>query len=217
MSTEPEAVEEAQDDLFTEEKSGNFTDPIDVLAEDAPDIEVSVIDDTPEEDRNRPPRGEVSENVDEDIPGLSERVKSRMDTLRYEFHNERRDKETALRENNEAVRYAQNVQSENKALKDQLSNSRRLLYDQVSAKNDVELDAAKSAMPTLLPMRSRRSRGCTRNGPITMWRCRMVMKSRRQARSFRSSSSNSMCRRLIRRRSLGYRKTHGSKDRALSS
>ena len=144
MSIEPEAAKEAQDDLFTEEKSGNFTDPIDVLAEDAPDIEVSVIDDTPEEDRNRPPRGEVSENLDEDIPGLSERVKSRMDTLRYEFHNERRDKETALRENNEAVRYAQNVQSENKALKDQLSNSRRLLYDQVSAKNDVELDAAKS-------------------------------------------------------------------------
>ena len=144
MSIEPEAVEEAQDDLFTEEKSGNFTDPIDVLAEDAPDIEVSVIDDTPEEDRNRPPRGDVSENLDEDIPGLSERVKSRMDTLRYEFHNERRDKETALRENNEAVRYAQNVQSENKALKDQLSNSRRLLYDQVSAKNDVELDAAKA-------------------------------------------------------------------------
>ena len=142
MSIEPEAVEEAQDDLFTEERSPNFTDPIDVLAEDAPDIEVSVIDDTPEEDRNRPPRGDVSENLDEDIPGLSERVKSRMDTLRYEFHNERRDKETALRENNEAVRYAQNVQSENKALKDQLSNSRRLLYDQVSAKNDVELDAA---------------------------------------------------------------------------
>ena len=144
MSIEPEAVEEAQDDLFTEEKSGNFTDPIDVLAEDAPDIEVSVIDDTPEEDRNRPPRGDVSENLDEDIPGLSERVKSRMDPLRYEFHNARRDKETALRENNEAVRYAQNVQSENKALKDQLSNSRRLLYDQVSAKNDVELDAAKA-------------------------------------------------------------------------
>jgi len=142
MSIEPEVAEEAQDDLFTEERSPNFTDPIDVLAEDAPDIEVSVIDDTPEEDRNRPPRGDVSENLDEDIPGLSERVKSRMDTLRYEFHNERRDKETALRENNEAVRYAQNVQSENKALKDQLSNSRRLLYDQVSAKNDVELDAA---------------------------------------------------------------------------
>ena len=144
MSIEPEVAEESQDDLFTEERSPNFTDPIDVLAEDAPDIEVSVIDDTPEEDRNRPPRGEVSENLDEDIPGLSERVKSRMDTLRYEFHNERRDKETALRENNEAVRYAQNVQTENKALKDQLSNSRRLLYDQVSAKNDVELDAAKS-------------------------------------------------------------------------
>ncbi|MDP6495673.1 MAG: hypothetical protein QGI09_09730, partial [Dehalococcoidia bacterium] len=98
---------------------------------------------TPEEDRNRPPRGEVSGDLEEDIPGLSERVKTRFDTLRYEFHNERREKETAQRENNEAVRYAQNVQEENKALKGQLSNSRRLLYDQVSAKNDVELDAAK--------------------------------------------------------------------------
>jgi len=143
MSAGSKAAEEGQDDLFTEETSGNFTDPIDVLSEDAPDIEVSVVDDTPEEDRNRPPRGEGAEDVEEDIPGMSERVKSRMDTLRYEFHNERRDKETALRENNEAVRYAQNVQTENKTLKDQLSNSRRLLYDQVSAKSDVEIDAAK--------------------------------------------------------------------------
>ena len=143
MSAGSRADEEAQDDLFVEETSGNFTDPIDVLSEDASDIEVSVVDDTPEEDRNRPPRGDVAEDVEEDIPGMSERVKSRMDTLRYEFHNERRDKETALRENNEAVRYAQNVQTENKTLKDQLSNSRRLLYDQVSAKSDVEIDAAK--------------------------------------------------------------------------
>tara|TARA_R110000751_G_scaffold226365_1_gene328341 strand:- start:125 stop:1117 length:993 start_codon:yes stop_codon:yes gene_type:complete len=143
MSIEPETDEEFQESLFTEERSGNFTDPIDVLSEDASDIEVSVVDDTPEEDRNRPPRGETPEDVDETIPGLSERVKSRMDTLRYEFHSERRDKESAQRENTEAVRYAQNVQTENKTLKDQLSNSRRLLYDQVSAKNDVELDAAK--------------------------------------------------------------------------
>jgi len=143
MSAGSKAAEEGQDELFTEETSGNFTDPIDVLSEDASDVEVFVVDDTPEEDRNRPPRGDVAEDVEEDIPGMSERVKSRMDTLRYEFHNERRDKETALRENNEAVRYAQNVQTENKTLKDQLSNSRRLLYDQVSAKSDVEIDAAK--------------------------------------------------------------------------
>ena len=144
MSTQSEAAEKSQDDLFEEESSKNFTDPVDILLADDPDIEVSVIDDTPKEDRNRPPRGEVGENLEEDIPGMSERVKSRMDTLRYEFHNERREKESAQRENTEAVRYAQNVQTENKTLKDQLSNSRRLLYDQVSAKNDVELDAAKA-------------------------------------------------------------------------
>jgi hypothetical protein len=144
MSTQSEVAEKSQDDLFEEESSKNFTDPVDILLADDPDIEVSVIDDTPKEDRNRPPRGEVTEDLEEDIPGMSERVKTRMDTLRYEFHNERREKESAQRENTEAVRYAQNVQTENKALKDQLSNSRRLLYDQVSAKNDVELDAAKA-------------------------------------------------------------------------
>jgi hypothetical protein len=144
MSIQSEVAEKPQDDLFEEESSKNFTDPVDILSEDDPDIEVSVIDDTPKEDRNRPPRGEVEGNLEEDIPGMSGRVKSRMDTLRYEFHNERREKESAQRENTEAVRYAQNVQTENKTLKDQLSNSRRLLYDQVSAKNDVELDAAKA-------------------------------------------------------------------------
>jgi hypothetical protein len=144
MSANPESAQESQDDLFEEEKSANFTDPVNILLDDHPDIEVSVVDDTPEEDRNRPPHGEVTGDLDEDIPGMSERVKSRMDTLRYEFHNQRREKEAALKENSEAVRYAQNVQTENKALKDELSNNRRLLYDQVSAKNDVELDAAKA-------------------------------------------------------------------------
>ena len=98
MSTQSEAAEKSQDDLFEEESSKNFTDPVDILLADDPDIEVSVIDDTPKEDRNRPPRGEVGENLEEDIPGMSERVKSRMDTLRYEFHNERREKESAQRE-----------------------------------------------------------------------------------------------------------------------
>ena len=67
MSAGSKAAEEGQDELFTEETSGNFTDPIDVLSEDASDIEVSVIDDTPEEDRNRPPRGDVAEDVEEDL------------------------------------------------------------------------------------------------------------------------------------------------------
>jgi hypothetical protein len=144
MSIQPEENENLQDELFTEERSGNFTDPVDVLSEDGRDIEVSVVDDTPEEDRNRPPRGDVAEQEDDDIPGMSERVKSRMDTLRYEFHNERRNKETAQRENTEAVRYAQNVQTENQTLREELSKNRRLLYDQVSEKNDFELDAAKA-------------------------------------------------------------------------
>ncbi len=142
MSADPEEGE-VQEDLFVEEVSGNFTEPVDVLADDGDEIEVTVVDDKPEGDRNRGPRGKVPDDLEEDIPGLSERVKSRFDTLRYEFHNERREKESAQRENNEAVTYARSMQEQNAALRDQLANNRRLLYDQVSEKNDVELGAAK--------------------------------------------------------------------------
>jgi hypothetical protein len=119
-------------------------EPVEVLSEEL-DLEVSVVDDTPEEDRGRAAKVESSEGEEDDLDEgqFGDRIKKRIDKLRYEWNEERRNKEKALRENHEAVNYAQNVQGENQALKQQLADQRRLLYDQVSAKTDAEIDGAK--------------------------------------------------------------------------
>ena len=119
-------------------------EPVEVLSEQL-DLEVSIVDDTQEEDRNRPARADDAEEGEDDLDEaqFSDRIKKRIDKLRYEWNEERRNKEKALRENHEAVNYAQNVQGENQALKQQLADQRRLLYDQVSAKTDAEIEGAK--------------------------------------------------------------------------
>jgi len=118
-------------------------EPVEILGDEV-DIEVSVVDDTPEDDQNRPARVDgVDEDGDLDEGQFSKRIRKRIDKLRYEWNEERRAKEGAFRENQEAVNYAQNVQGENEALKQQLSDQRRLLYDQVSAKTDAEIGSAK--------------------------------------------------------------------------
>jgi len=130
----------------TDQEPENFDDlsePVDVLNND--DIEVEVVDDVPEEDQNRPARAEASETDedDEDDSQFGNRVQKRISKLRYEWNEERRAKEQAFREGTEAVNYARSVQSQNEALKEQVGEQRRLLYDQVSAKTDAEIEGAK--------------------------------------------------------------------------
>jgi hypothetical protein len=118
-------------------------EPVEILGDEI-DLEVSVVDDTPTEDQNRPVRADGAEEDDDlDESQFGQRIRKRIDKLRYEWNEERRAKEGALRENQEAVNYAQNVQGENQTLKQQLADQRKLLYDQVSAKTDAEIDGAK--------------------------------------------------------------------------
>jgi hypothetical protein len=107
------------------------------------DLEVVVVDDTPSEDAGRPKRDAGATKDEEEIPDLSPRIQKRIDKLRYEWNEERRAKEKTVRENAEAVKYAQSVQGDNENLRQQLSDQRKLLYDQVSAKTDAEIDTAK--------------------------------------------------------------------------
>tara|TARA_R110001599_G_scaffold279233_1_gene480556 strand:- start:101 stop:1093 length:993 start_codon:yes stop_codon:yes gene_type:complete len=85
------------------------------------DLEVEVIDDTPEEDR-RPKKAESAEPVDDDIldqeiSDYSKRAGERINKIKYEFHEERRAKEAIERENQEAVHRLKGMMSENERLK----------------------------------------------------------------------------------------------------
>ena len=136
MSNNAALEQEAPEDF------DELTEPVNVL-EQNDDIEVEVVNDVPEEDQNRPPRAETSEEDEEDDSQFSNRVQKRIGKLRYEWNEERRQKEQALRENNEAVTYARTIQGQNEALRSQIAEQRKLLYDQVSAKTDAEIESAK--------------------------------------------------------------------------
>ena len=137
MSPKSKVAEEEQEDFLDREAQ-----PVGVP--DDNDIEVEVVDDVPEEDQGRSVRApDEDDDSDFDETEYGNRVKKRIQKLRYEWNEERRAKEQVLRENTEAVRYAQSIQAQNQALSQQLTDQRRLLYDQVSAKTDAEIEGAK--------------------------------------------------------------------------
>ena len=92
-----------------------------IKKEDTSDLEVEVVDDTPEEDR-RPPKQETGNDtvdddaVDQEISDLSERAGKRISKIKYEYHEERRAKEAAEREKAEAIKNTQTLLQENQRL-----------------------------------------------------------------------------------------------------
>ena len=80
------------------------------------ELEIEEIDDTPPEDKGKDPLPEdmVEQLENDTLEDYSERVKQRMAQLKKVWHDERRAKEEATREREEAVTYAQKVLGENK-------------------------------------------------------------------------------------------------------
>jgi hypothetical protein len=82
------------------------------------DIEVEIIDDTPEQDRGRKPlEREVEDPTEDEIESYSDKVKGRIKELTHARHDERRAKEATLREKQELERFAQQLLEENRNLK----------------------------------------------------------------------------------------------------
>jgi hypothetical protein len=107
--------------------------------------EVEVIDDTPEQDRGRKPMEEPPKDVtDEELSKYDEGVRKRIQHFTKGYHEERRAKEAALREREEAVRMAQQVVEENKKLKGSLHQGQSALLEQAKKVVANELKEAQS-------------------------------------------------------------------------
>jgi hypothetical protein len=107
------------------------------------EIVVEVVDDTPEDDQGRSGEARSSEEHDEELTNVSQKVQKRIKKLKYEFHEERRGKEAASRLRDEAVNYAKKVQNENQSLRDLVSRGEQVLMDEVKAGAARELETAK--------------------------------------------------------------------------
>jgi hypothetical protein len=110
-------------------------------------FEFEIEDDTPPEDRGREPMPkEIVEELDNDeLEEYSDNVKTRLKQMRKVYHDERREKETALREHQEALAYAKRLMEENNALKGRLTQGEQIFVETAKNAAELELSAAKKA------------------------------------------------------------------------
>lgn len=108
------------------------------------DFELEIEDDTPPEDRGREPlpKEVVEELEQDDLTDYSERVKQRLSQMKKVWHDERRAKEAAAREREEAIRVAKTIMEENKRLKASLSTGEQTYVE--TLKNSLELELANA-------------------------------------------------------------------------
>ena len=111
------------------------------------DIELEVVDDAPPEDRGRKPLDREVEDVsDEEVAEYSEKVQKRMKELTHARHDERRAKEAALREREEAAKIAQQLYEENKRLREHYNASAQLQTSVAQSKAEAELQLARQKL-----------------------------------------------------------------------
>jgi hypothetical protein len=109
------------------------------------DTEIEVVDDTPPEDRGRKPMKEApAEVTDDELEQYSEGVKKRIQHFSKGYHEERRAKEAAFREREEALRLAQNLVEENKRLQGSLGQGQQALLEQAKKVVANEVESAKA-------------------------------------------------------------------------
>ena len=117
-------------------------------AEPDEELQIEIIDDTPEPDRNKTKRPEGAEPEipeDDEIASYSENVQKRIKKLKYEFHEERRRKEAALRENQEAVSVAKRLLEERNLYAERLARGEEALIEQARRRAQAQLEQAERA------------------------------------------------------------------------
>ena len=108
------------------------------------EVEIEVVDDTPKKDRNRKPSDPPEDITDDELEDYSEKVRKRLQHFSKGYHDERRAKETAFREKEEALRIAQQLVEENSKLKGTVGKNQEILLDQAKRATNAELEQAKS-------------------------------------------------------------------------
>jgi hypothetical protein len=149
LELEGEEVEVSLDE-GKEAKSEKSTADVERVVQDKSgkpefDFEIEEEDDTPVEDQGKDPLpDDIVEQLENDtLDDYSERVKQRMAQLKKVYHDERRAKESADREREEAIRFAKSIAEENKKLKTTLSSGEEDYLKIMKDAHEKELALAK--------------------------------------------------------------------------
>ena len=123
-----------------------FKFPDEQKAEAKPEVEIEIEDDTPEQDRGRKAAPPPEDPTDDELNSYDEKVQQRIKKFTRGYHDERRAKESALREREAAENFARQVLDENKRLKGQLEAGSKVLIEQTKFSANGELEAAKKRL-----------------------------------------------------------------------
>ena len=125
-----------------------LTEPV-VEVSNTEEIVVDVVDDRPVEDRVPPRNSARSVPPEQEDPELDEIEEvggvttKRIRKLKYDYHEERRAKESAERMREEAVRFAEKISQENHQLKDLLHRGEKVLLTEIKSRTDSDLAKAR--------------------------------------------------------------------------
>ena len=133
-----------------EEKAFQFPDEIEKetnieISTENDKIEIEIEDDTPEQDRNIDPLPEnvKQELYEDELEDYSAKVKKKLLQMKKLAHDERREKEQAYREQQEALALAQRVIEENKRLKNNVNENEKSILLSVTKSVELEMEKAK--------------------------------------------------------------------------
>jgi hypothetical protein len=122
---------------------------VDITVEEDGDIEIEIEDDTPEEDRGRTP---VSQDVvrqleveTDELDKYSKDAKDKLIKMKRVWHDERRAKEEAYREQQEAINMARKLMDENKRMSTMIQNGSQEYAKTIQNAAQMELKMAQRA------------------------------------------------------------------------
>jgi len=145
MAEEKYEYEVDVDEGFTPNKGKPVENEVE--AKGKPDIDIEIEDDTPESDRNRKPlpRNIVEELEADELDEYSDKAKERLRQMKKVWHDERRAKDEAAREREEALAFAKNALEENRRLKSRLTEGEKSFIDTAKGAAELEMEMAKRA------------------------------------------------------------------------
>lgn len=126
-----------------------MTDTTDQTADLSDDkFEIEIVDDTPLPDKGKPKAedsapAKVAE--EDDLEDYSDKVKKRINKLKYDYHEERRAKEEAARLREEAITVAARFKEENDRLRQSLAVTEDVSIGQAKQRVATQLEQAKAA------------------------------------------------------------------------
>jgi len=138
--------DEKEEKLEVEKSSAEYmVKPSKQAVEDTGDFDIEIVDDTPPEDRGRKPSEPPPDITEDELEEYSEKVRKRIQHFSKGYHDERREKEKAMREREELERLAKKLVDENNKLKGTVSKNQTVLLEQAKKQVATELEQAKRA------------------------------------------------------------------------